>query len=822
MPFKRVLSDEAPDVRRFTFIESLGGDIRYAARSLRKRPLFSAAVIATLALGLGATTTVFATVNAILLRSLPYRAPQELVAVWERDEHSTQVGADRSEIAPANLVDWQQRSHSFAGVVAYSVRDVALTGNGEPEEVSAASVTWSLFSVLGVRPLIGHTFSARDSVPESDPVVILSESLWRRRFGADTGIIGRSMQIAGTNRVVLGIIATGSVFPRGVEVWTPRTPTASQLAVRSAHFLQAIARLRPGVRVADAQAELTTIARQLQQQYPATNADVGINLVPLQEEEVGSLRGALLLLFGAVGFVMLVASANVGGLFMARSAARASETALRVMLGASRRRIVQQLLAESLMLSLAGAALGLLLAAWGTRLVMVASPVTLVPASGAVSLDGRVILFALGLSIIASVGFGVGPALAASATQLHNVLKQGTRQLTAGSAQARGRRLLVAGELALTMILLAGAGLMLRSLAQLERVDLGFVPSRLLTTEIHLPGNRYPGGTDRSDAFYTQLVQTLHRAPGVQSASAVFMLPFNHDNRIYSFRHVGRPSDGLRANFRVAMPGYFATIHVPIVRGRDLAATDTGEVAPVVVINEAMARRFWPGENAIGSRIVIRNQTIASEIVGIVRDMKYFGHDAPPEPEMYVPHAQFPVNNMTVVVRTRGDPAAMAGLVAQSVHAIDREVPVGRASTMTQLVDEALAIRRFTRLLLIGFAIVGLALSCIGLYGLIAYSVTQRTNEIGIRMALGARTADVLTLIAGEGARLAVVGVIVGTAGAFLLGRVLAKLVFGVSTTDPLVLITSAVVLSAAALLASAIPASRAARVNPVIALRGG
>ena len=815
----RQTREAALDVSKLAALDSVWRDLRYGARSLRKRPVFTAAVIATLALGIGATTIVFTLVNAVLLRPLPFKDPGQLVAIWEHDQQRAQRDADHEEVAPANLSDWQRGSRTIAGVSTYGMQQLSVTTGDETDEVSASAVSWSHFALLGVHPLLGRAFTPRDSEPGSEPVVILNESLWRRRFGGDSGIIGRSILVGGANKTVVGIIGTSLAFPRDVELWTPRAPTAAQLAVRSAHYLRVVARLQPGASVDDARLELSRVAERLAREYPESNRGRGVNVVALQEDQAGPVRRPLLMLFVAVALVMLVACANIGGLFMARSVVRAGELALRVTLGAGRRRIVQQLLAECLLVSAAGAALGITLAAWGTQVLIAASPADLTT-NRSISLDHRAILFAIGLALFATLLFGVTPALAASRRNLYDVLKQVGRQ-SSSLRQARGRRVLVTGELALTTMLLAGAGLMVRSLVRLQAVDLGFRSSQLLTAQIHLPGQRYPGGTNRADEFYTQVLRTLRQDPAIESASAVFMLPFANDNRIYSFRRVDqRSSEQPWANFRVAMPGYFSTIHVPLVSGRDFAASDTVGAPQVVLINQTMAKQYWPGETAIGKRIIIRSAPVATEVIGVVGDMKYFGHDAPPSPEMYVPHAQVPVNDMTVVLRTRGDPTAVTGLVTRVVRAMDTQVPLGRISTMTRLVDESLAVRRFTRMLLTAFAVVGLLLSGIGLYGLVAYSVAQRTHEIGVRMALGATAKDVLALVAGGGVRLALGGVAIGAAGSLMLGRALGTLIFGVSAADPVVLVTSATVLLVAAIVAMLVPALKAARVNPVISLR--
>jgi len=797
----------------------LMSDVRYATRTLIKRPAFAIAVVATLSAGLGVTATVFSVVNAVVIRRLPFDRPDQLVAVWERDERSTQVGADRSDIAPANIADWRRMSHTFASLAEYAVGTSTLTEGGEPEGVSSAAVSASFMSLLRVRPLAGRVFLPADAEPTAERVVVLSERLWRRRFGADPGVVNRLVRIDDSNHRIIGILPQDREFPRVAELWTALRSTPAQSATRSAHYLRAIGRLRADTRLDEAQAELSAIARQLQWQYPQTNTGAGIHLVPLQDEANGSVREALLVLLGAVGFLLLIACASVGGLFLARSAARESEMALRAALGASRGRILQQLFVESLLLSLMAAALGLVLAAWGTRLVMAASPVALMPASGTVSVDRGVVLFAAALSVATAIAFAIVSSLGATG-RLSDRLTGGGRQSLVRPAQARGRRLLVGAEIALTMMLLAGAGLLLRTLAQLHRVDLGFVPGGVATTAVRLPAARYPIGS-HADRVFARIIGELESIPGVRSAAAVFMLPFGRDNRIYSFRKADQPDKTERANFRVATPGYFATMGVPFTRGRDFGPADTAEGPLVVIVNQTMARHFWPNESAIGRRIFIRGHTVAAEVIGVVDDVKYFGHDSPPEPEMYVPHAQFPANAMTLVFRTSSTTEPLDRVVAERVHAIDRELPVGRVTTMTQLVEDSLAVRRFTRLLLTGFAGLGLLLSCLGLYALVSYSVARRTTEIGIRMALGARPSDVLRLVAAEGLSVAGAGVLMGGAAALGLGRALSSFVFGVKPSDPGVLVAAAFALGLAAVVATVLPAMRALGITPARALTG-
>ena len=811
--------EDVRDVGGFSFIDGFVQDARFAVRRLLARPVFGVTVVATLALGIGASTTVFTVLNAVLLRPLSYDRPEQLVTVWEHSRRSAQPGADHEDIAPANLFDWQSESRSFAGFAWYNRSVATLGGGNDPEQVVTSGISPSLFPLLGVRPLIGRFIRADEATPDAERVVVIGESLWRRRFGADAKIIDRTVTLDAVSYRVIGVVPRGEGFPREAALWTPLTLSPSSITTRNAHYLLAVARLRPGVSLSAARTEMSAIAARLERQYPATNADLGVNLISLTEELVGNVRSTLWLVFGAVAFVLIIACSNVGGLFLARAAAGEGEMALRRALGASRLRLVQQVLTESFLLSSAAAVLGTLIAVWSTQSLVRFSPVPIVPSAGSLGVDVRVAAFAVGLALITTVVFGLLQATRCGEGVLQSHLRRGGQQASSDSGQRRTRRLLVAAEMAFTMVLLAGAGLMVRELAALASVDLGFTPTRLFTAEIRLPGARYPAGSGSSDRFYAQLIANAKQIPGVDAASAVFMLPFGLDNRVYSFR-LSNQSEPQRANFRVSAPGYFSTMGSRVLSGRDISWSDSAEGRRVVVINRTMAERFWAGRNAVGQTIRIRGDTTPVEIVGVVADMKYFGHEARPEPEMYVAHAQVPVNAMTVVVRTRDDPSRIATKFAATVRALDREIALGRVSTMNDLIDASLGARRFMRGTLGGFAAVGLLLSCIGIYGLVAYSVTQRRREIAIRVAVGATPHDVLGLVTGDELRLATLGIVAGAGAAVLLGRALAASVSGLGTPDPVVLVVAAATLAGAALLASAIPAIRAARGDPVAALR--
>jgi putative ABC transport system permease protein len=807
--------EESRDVSGFSWLDSVSSDFRYGVRSLLGQRLFGGAVVTTLGLGIGVTATIFAIVNAVVFRDLPFPAPDRLVAVWETDMTSTQVGADRGIIAPANLVDWRNRSRTFAGFASYVAGPSELGVSADIEEVIEASGSADLMAVVGMTPLVGRGFRLSDGDVSAERVTVLGEPLWRRRFGGDPQLLGRSIRIDGIAHRVVGVIPAGHGYPREAELWTVNRPDPLQ---RSAHFLNVIGRLKPEVTIAAAQADLSTIAAQLERQYPVTNKALGVRVIGLQDDQNRAIDDPLLLLFGAVGCVLLIACANVGGLFLARSATRETELALRSSLGASRVRILQQLFTEAFLLAAAGTVLGLTLAAWAIRVAIAISPVALVPAAGTIGVDRGVFVLGLLLSILMAAAF-TAVAAGARAGSLADGLRAGGRQTLQRPAAARGRRVLVVAEVALTMLLLCGAGLMLRTLTELQQVDLGFAPQNLSTTSVQLPGIRYPAATGHADQVIARMITNLRADEKVQAAAAVFMLPFGGDNRIYSFRKTEAPDKAEHANFRVATAGYFSTMQVPLLRGRDFGPADTVGAPLVVIINATMAHRFWPGENVLGHRISVRGGP-PSEIIGVAGDVKYFSHDSPAEPEMYAAHTQLRVNGMTLVIRATGDLQELAATFANAIHGVDPALPLRPVKPMSDLLGASLAVRRFARLLLGGFAALGLVLSCVGLYGLVAYSVSQRTNELGIRIALGARPTDIIRLLGVEGVAIAVAGTLIGLGGALMLGRVLSRLLFGVHPSDLSVLLVAAAVLACVALAASLIPALRATRLSPSSALR--
>jgi putative ABC transport system permease protein len=794
---------------------------------LGKSPGFTAMAVLALALGIGANSAIFSVVNTVLLRPLPYKDPDRLVMVWY---HVPQKGLKQFSASPLDFIDWRDQSQVFEQMAAFDSLSFNLTGKEEPERIEGARVSASLFPLLGVKAALGRTFLAEEEQPGHERVVILSHGLWQRRFGADPGFIGQTLTLNGSSYTVVGILPASFKFPDKEELWTPLAFNPEQLieSARGGRSLLVIGRLKPAVTLRQGQTEMSTIARRLEQRYPVTNTGWGIHLVPLHEQEVEEYRLALLILLGVVGFVLLIACANVANLLLARAATRQKEIAIRTALGATRRHVIRQLLTESLLLAGLGGALGLLLALWGIDLLVAVCPADM-PRVQEVRLDGHVLGFTLLVSLLAGVIFGLAPAFQASQPDLNQSLKEGGWKSRALPGRHRIRNLLVVGEVALALVLLIGAGLMIKSFLRVRSVHLGFNPEHVLTMQIALPPSQYAAGHPVS-AFYRQLLARIEELPGVQSVGAVTVLPLSGDVSATSFTIEGRPplptGEFLLANYRAISPHYFRTMGIPLLQGRDVAERD-GEAAPtVVVINQTMAQRFWPGEQPLGKRLrlKVKGQQISCEIVGVVGDVKYAELNAKATPEIYWPYAQNLrpgyTSNMTLVVRTASDPVSMAAAVRSQVQAVDRNQPVFNIKTMEQYVVQAVASWRGATLLLSLFAALALVLAAVGIYSVMSYSVTQRTHEIGVRMALGAEPRDVLRLVVGQGMMLTLIGVIAGLAAAFALTRVMSEMLYGVSPTDPTTFAAIALLLAAVALMASYIPARRATKVDPMVALR--
>ncbi|HEY0078083.1 MAG TPA: ABC transporter permease [Pyrinomonadaceae bacterium] len=816
-------------------METLWQDLQYGVRMLLRTPGFTVVAVLALALGIGANAAIFSVVNAVLLRPLPFADPERLMLVGE--VNNNQKGAEEQiGISPANYLDYRDDNQSFESLAAFSMTARSgfnLGGAGDPERVTSANVSANFFSTLGVNPIHGRHFRPEEQKQGNHRSVMLGHALWQRRFGGDPSIVGQTIQINGFGYVVVGVMPKDFQFPtkdvlpalqtlqQPVEAWVPLSIPDADWTARGSRFMYALGRLKPGVSIEQANADLNSIAGRLAEQYKQ-NMGWGGKVVSLQEAMTGSIKLALLVLFGAVGFVLLIACANVANLLLARAATRQKEIAIRVALGAGRARLVRQLLTESFILALAGGLLGLLLAIWGAGVLISISPQN-IPLPSQFGLDARVVAFTLSVSCLTAVIFGLVPALQASRVDLNETIKEGGGRSSSGSGK-RVRDVLVIAEIALAVVLLVGAGLMVRSFVRLENVSPGFEPKNLLTLQYTLSASKYPDDPEVI-AYNRQLIERVQALPGVEAVSGTTVLPLGKASNYTSFEIEGRPPQPpgqfLLAEHVGIFADYFRTMRVPVLKGREFTEQDTKQSAPVVIINEAMAREFWPNEDPIGQRIRIDyDRGLAREIVGVAGNVRNFGLDADPKPEMYVSQDQFPFQATFLVVRTTGEPKNLSAPVLREATALDKDQPIYSIRSMEEILDASLAKQRFSMLLMTCFALVASILAAVGLYGVIAYSVTQRTHEIGIRMALGAQQSDILRLIVGHGLRLALVGVAIGLFGAFALTRIIESLLYGVSTTDPTTFGLIALALVTVALLSSFIPARRATKIDPMVALR--
>ena len=800
-------------------MDTLLQDFRYALRTLAKSPGFTAVVVLTLALGIGANTAIFSVVNGVLLTPLPYQDPSRLVVVWESKGTS-----NHNVVNPANYMDWHDRATSFSGLALLSWTGITFTGD-QVEEVQGRSVTPDFFGVVGATPLLGRTFNAEESRPNSPRVIVLSEALWRRRFGADRAIVERAVPVAGGTARVVGVMpASFRPMPLGHEqYWEPMRLDWSNRAF-TGRYAMALGRLKDGVTVERAQTEMSRIARQLESDNPDFDTGWGATVVPLMEQVVGGSRRTILIVLGAVSLVLLIACANVANLMLARAASRERELAVRAALGAPRWRLVRQALVESVMLALAGGAAGVLLASWGVHLLVRAAPPE-VPRIADIRLDLTVLAVTALVSMAAGVLFGLPAALSRSNTAIQD-LHAATTRTTAGVPAARLRSALVIAQMSLAIVLLVGAGLLVRSLRRLIAVDPGFDPVNLSAVTITLPPATYPDSLRRV-AFYERLLERVRNMPGVQSAGIISWLPMTPGNASTSLTVVGRPepAPGQKptAAIRLVDPGYFAAMRIPLKRGRSLAPSDRIGSAPVAVISEAMAHKLWPGEDPIGQHVKVEwwHPTASVEIVGVVADSRHDGLDAEFAPTLFYPFAQESRQiRMSLVLRSTLPPATLTRMVRAAVSEMDKDVPVADAVTMYHHIAEMMADRRYPAFVLGLFAALALALAAVGIYGVLSYTVGQRTREIGVRVALGARPADVLRTVLGGGLRLTLSGVALGGVAAGLAAGALGKLLYGVHPLDPVTFVIVPLVLVAVALLAMAAPARRAARVDPMVALR--
>ena len=793
-------------------------DLRYALRMLLKNPGFAAVAVFALALGIGANTAIFSVVNTILLRSLPYDDPDRLMVVKENKLPQF----PEFSVSPGNFLDWRKQNASFEKLAAVQGSSYNLvTSDDEPERLDGARVSAGLFEMLGVKPVQGRTFLEEEDQPGHQNVVVLSSNLWKRRFGSDPNIIGQSITMSAASYTIIGIMPPSFQFlDRDIDLWTPIAFTAAQAQQHGSHYISVIGRLKPGVTTEQARTEMSGIAARLAEQYPSSNAGWSTIVVPMQQFEVRDIKPALLVLLGAVALVLLIACANVANLLLARSTARQKEIAIRTALGASRSRVVRQLLTESVVLAVVGGAAGLLLAAWGTRSLLALAPEDL-PRVKDVALDGRVLGFTLLVTLITGIVFGLVPALQASRPNLNETLKEGGRGTTGGHHRIRSS--LVITEVAVALVLLVGAGLLIRSFIRLQQVNPGFNTKNAMSANVALPGRKYPN-SDQYLSFFTQLIEKIAALPGVVAVGATQSLPIQGDYLV-GFNIQGRPPDppgeDKSTNYYAVTPDYFKAMGIPLLRGRLFTEQDSKNAPRVAVINEAMARTYFSDEDPIGKGINLsQGREGFREIVGIVGDVKQYGLAQPTTLQTYEPYLQMPFSAVTLVVRTEGNPAALSGPIRSEVLALDKEQPVSRIRTLDQIISGSVQQQRFTMLLLGVFAGVALILAAVGLYGVMSYAVTQRTHEIGIRMALGANTGNVLRLVVGHGMLLALIGVAIGLAGAFAFTRVMSKLLFAVSTTDTVTFAGISLMLTGVALIACLVPARRATKVDPMVALR--
>jgi putative ABC transport system permease protein len=810
-------------------LEILWQDLNYAFRMLAKNPSFTAIAVLTLALGIGGNTAIFSMVNAVLLRPLPYSEPQRLVRVVSvrlRD------GADDNASYP-DFIDWGERNHSFEGLAVFETGGTTLTATGTTQRVNIAIVSADLFQILRATPSLGRSFFPEEDKPGADggtDGVILSHGLWQRQFGSDPRILGRIIHLDGQNYSVVGVMPSGFQFPiqtESPELWiTIAHDSAGQDAVtaqRGAHYLDVIGRLKPGVTAAQAQAEMSTIVSDLNKQFPE-NYPRGIRVVPELDKLVEDVRPAFFILLGAVGCVLLIACANVANLLLARGTSRRREIAIRTALGASRGRVIRQILTESVALSFLGGVLGLCLGMAGVGLLLRLVP-GWIPRLSTVGTDWRILAFTAVLSLLTGILFGLVPAFQFSKSDVTESLKEGGRGSSEGVQRSRTRAVLVVGEVAVAMVLLVGASLLIQSLLRLEAVNPGFDSQQAITFGLETPATY---STAHNLEFFQQVVAGVRSCPGVRSASGVMPLPLGGNDADTSFSIEGRPVP--RASrpttlFSAIEPDYFGTMGIPLLNGRDFTLRDDLETLPVVIINQTLAKRFFPGQNPIGQRIQpgIGNgygHPPMREIVGVVGDVKQSRMDESATAQVYVPLAQSPVSSITVVVRTATEPSSLISTIREKVAALDKDVPIFAVKTLDEYVGESVAQARFNGRLLGIFATLALALAVVGIYGVISYSVTQRTHEIGVRIALGAGVRDVLQLVVRQGLRLAFVGIGIGLAVAFLLTRLLRTMLFGIQPTDLATFLCVPLTLFTAAFLASYIPARRATKVDPLVALR--
>ncbi|MBS1786898.1 MAG: ABC transporter permease [Acidobacteria bacterium] len=802
--------------------EEMFQDLRIGLRLLRSHPGFTFVAVLALGLGIGATTLIFSVVNAVLLRPLPFPQSDRIVRIEERHGQATRP----LNLSYATFLDLRSQTGAIEHVAASRFGTANLTDGAEPEQVNVQSVTANYFSALGITPVLGRTFLPEEDLPDRSNVAILSYQLWQRRYGADPNLIGKTIKVGSSNATVIGVMPPGFrssyLFAGQYDLWTPLVPTGSLSSNRRSHLLGVIARLKPDSKIEQAQSELSMIANRIERENSGVDPDMALNAIGLQTRLVAPLRQTLIVFLCAVGSLLLIACANVANLLLARSASREKEMAIRAALGAGRLRLTRQLLTEGMLLASLGGAAGLLLSVWGIKLVSQLDPSNY-PRINEVSIDWRVLGFSFLISMVTGVLFGLAPALQLPKHGLYETLKEGGR----GSTSVRRnwlRQSLVVAEVALALALLIGAGLLINSFMRLMQVNRGFDPTNVLAINLNLPFSKYPDSTQQT-AVLKQMLERVSAVPGVRSAGLISSLPFN-GGPATDFVVEDRPpipdNQAPIADIRIVDANYFRTMSIPLRSGRTFTEGDSAEAPRAMIINEELARRHWPGENPLGQRVTMKDwgPPLTGEIIGVVGDVKADGLDSDTRPMIYWPYPQFPGIFNNLVVRTNGDPAGVIAAVKSEIWAVDREQPLSRIQRMEEVIATSVAPRRFNMLLLGVFAVLALALSAIGIYGVISYTVAQRTHEIGIRLALGAGPSDVRSLVIRQGMRLVFVGGLIGLAGAFALTQLMAGLLFGIKATDPATFLSVTLLLVGIAWMACYLPARRATKVDPLTALR--
>ena len=796
-------------------------DLRYGVRRLLRSPGFTTVAVLALGLGIGANTAIFSLVDRVLIRPLPYADPDRLVTLWE---DASYINFPRNTPSVANFMDWKKQNQVFTDLVGSRDRAGSLTGDGQPEMVLGGAVTINLFDVLGVQPLLGRAFTGEDDRPGVN-VIILSYGLWQSRYGGDRGVLGHSILMNDAKTTIIGVMPPGFTLPkRKTQFLSPAQFTPQMLNNRRSHLLSVIARLNPGITLARAQSDMTGIARRLAQQYPDTNKQLGAVVVPLKDQIVGNTGTALLVLLTAAGCVLLIACANVANLLLAKAAAREREMAIRTAMGAARGRLIRQMVTESVLLAIAGGVLGLLLARLSMRVLVALIPTGL-PGSPELSIDGRLLAFTLGISLLTGIVFGIAPALETTSLEVCEKLKEGGRA-GVGAKRRRFRDALVVAEVALALILLVSAGLLLQTLRNLHAIDAGFNPGKILTMSTRLPSPKYADPLKRL-AYFDAVVEKIRGLPGVASAGFTSNLPFTSQGYTHDFLIEDRPfapGTSQDALYREVTNDYLQTLQARLLEGRLFGNEDRANSLPVVIINETFKKQYWPNESPLGKRVQTSgDNTPWQTIIGVVADVRERGLELDMKPAVYLPVVQLPFgwnNPHQLAIRTSMDPHAIAKAARESIWAVDRDQPIADVRTMDDIIDLEVANHKQQTALLGTFAALALVLASLGIYGVLSYAVTQRTREIGVRVALGASTGEVTRMVVGHGIALTALGIAIGTGAALAVTRSMTELLVGVNSGDPVIYVAVAALLSMVALVACYVPAARAARVDPMVALR--